>query len=52
MVAGNDSARNRKRLDGPTLRREIVGGVTTFATMAYIIVVNPAILSEAGIDNA
>jgi AGZA family xanthine/uracil permease-like MFS transporter len=34
---------------GSTLRREIVGGVTTFVTMAYIIVVNPAILSAAGI---
>ena len=33
-----------------TVRREIVGGVTTFATMAYIIVVNPAILADAGID--
>jgi adenine/guanine/hypoxanthine permease len=56
MVAGNDSgprgggARNRKRVDGPTLRREVIGGVTTFATMAYIIVVNPAILAYAGID--
>jgi AGZA family xanthine/uracil permease-like MFS transporter len=28
---------------------EILGGVTTFVTMAYIIVVNPAILSFAGI---
>ena len=31
-----------------TLRTEILGGVTTFATMAYIIVVNPAILAFAG----
>jgi AGZA family xanthine/uracil permease-like MFS transporter len=30
-----------------TFRTEILGGVTTFATMAYIIVVNPAILSFA-----
>jgi AGZA family xanthine/uracil permease-like MFS transporter len=30
-------------------RREILGGLTTFLTMAYIIVVNPAILSAAGI---
>jgi len=28
---------------------EVLGGVTTFITMAYIIVVNPAILSAAGI---
>lgn len=31
-----------------TVRTEVLGGVTTFATMAYIIVVNPAILSFAG----
>ena len=34
---------------GTTARREVLGGVTTFATMAYIIVVNPAILSFAGL---
>jgi AGZA family xanthine/uracil permease-like MFS transporter len=34
---------------GTTVRREVLGGATTFATMAYIIVVNPAILSFAGI---
>ena len=27
---------------------EALAGVTTFATMAYILAVNPAILSEAG----
>jgi AGZA family xanthine/uracil permease-like MFS transporter len=32
-----------------TVRREVIGGVTTFITMAYIIVVNPAILEAAGI---
>jgi AGZA family xanthine/uracil permease-like MFS transporter len=32
-----------------TARTEILGGVTTFVAMAYIIVVNPAILSVAGI---
>jgi AGZA family xanthine/uracil permease-like MFS transporter len=32
-----------------SVRREVLGGVTTFVTMAYIIVVNPAILSAAGI---
>src|SRR5690606_12099420 len=30
------------------LRREAIGGVTTFFTMAYIVVVNPAILSTPG----
>ena len=34
---------------GTTARREIVAGVTTFVTMAYIIAVNPAILAAAGI---
>jgi AGZA family xanthine/uracil permease-like MFS transporter len=29
--------------------RELVAGLTTFATMSYIVVVNPAILSAAGI---
>ena len=32
-----------------TVRRELLAGVTTFLTMAYIIVVNPQILSQAGI---
>jgi AGZA family xanthine/uracil permease-like MFS transporter len=34
---------------GSSVRNEVLGGLTTFATMAYIIVVNPAILSAAGI---
>src|SRR5512142_1472556 len=34
---------------GSTLSREIVAGLTTFTTMSYIIVVNPAILRNAGI---
>lgn len=34
---------------GTTVRREILAGLTTFVTMAYIIVVNPAILRIAGI---
>lgn len=37
------------KAQGTTFRREIVAGVTTFVTMSYIIVVNPAILSTAGI---
>jgi len=35
---------------GTTLRIEIVAGVTTFMTMAYIIFVNPQILADAGMD--
>jgi AGZA family xanthine/uracil permease-like MFS transporter len=34
-----------------TLRKEIIAGVTVFLTMAYIIVVNPIILSDAGMDH-
>ncbi len=34
---------------GTNLRREIIGGVTTFMTMSYIVVVNPAILKAASI---
>src|SRR5215210_277419 len=32
----------------PSLRTELVAGVTTFFTMAYIVVVNPAILATEG----
>lgn len=35
---------------GTTVKQEISGGVVTFLTMAYIIFVNPQILSEAGMD--
>jgi len=31
-----------------TVRQEVLGGVTTFLTMAYIVVVNPQILAQAG----
>jgi AGZA family xanthine/uracil permease-like MFS transporter len=34
---------------GTSYRSEILGGVTTFFAMAYIVVVNPAILAEAGV---
>jgi AGZA family xanthine/uracil permease-like MFS transporter len=30
------------------MSREVVGGITTFFTMAYIVIVNPAILSTQG----
>lgn len=36
--------------DNTTIKTEIVAGLTTFLTMAYIIFVNPNILSEAGMD--
>ena len=35
---------------GTTVRTEVLAGLTTFLTMAYISFVNPAILSEAGMD--
>lgn len=31
-------------------KTEIIAGITTFMTMAYILAVNPSILSEAGMD--
>jgi adenine/guanine/hypoxanthine permease len=34
---------------GTTAGREVLAGITTFTTMSYIVVVNPAILSVAGI---
>ena len=33
-----------------TLRKEVIGGITTFLTMAYILAVNPSILSSTGMD--
>src|SRR6185436_935230 len=33
---------------GSNVRTEVLGGITTFVSMAYIIVVNPAILGFAG----
>lgn len=35
---------------GTDIRREVLGGIATFLTMCYIIFVNPAILSAAGMD--
>ncbi|MCF9652240.1 NCS2 family permease, partial [Vibrio parahaemolyticus] len=36
--------------NGTNVRTEIIAGITTFLTMAYIIFVNPAILSDTGMD--
>ncbi|MEZ5844549.1 MAG: NCS2 family permease [Hyphomicrobiaceae bacterium] len=36
--------------NGTTVKTEVLAGVTTFMTMAYIIFVNPAILADAGMD--
>ncbi|NLC00110.1 MAG: NCS2 family permease, partial [Pseudomonas formosensis] len=35
---------------GTNVRTEILAGVTTFLTMAYIIFVNPMMMADAGID--
>src|SRR5207248_8658162 len=37
---------------GTTVRTEVLAGLTTFLTMAYIVVVNPAILGAAGMPVA
>ena len=34
-----------------SVRKEIMGGITTFLTMAYILAVNPSILGDAGMDS-
>ena len=42
----------RLRENGSTAGREVVAGLTTFAAMAYILAVNPAILKNAGMPEA
>lgn len=36
---------------GTTVKTELIAGLTTFITMAYIIFVNPNIMADAGIDH-
>jgi adenine/guanine/hypoxanthine permease len=36
------------RENDTTVRRELLAGITTFTTMAYVVVVNPRILAETG----
>ena len=38
------------KANGTTVKTEIIAGITTFLTMAYILSVNPNILSAAGMD--
>lgn len=38
------------KANGTTVRTEVIAGITTFLTMAYVIFVNPAILADAGMD--
>src|SRR5579862_9144378 len=42
----------RLELHGTTVRTELIAGLTTFLTMAYIVVVNPVILGAAGLPMA
>ena len=36
--------------NGTNVKTEVVAGITSFMTMAYILIVNPLTLSEAGMD--
>jgi AGZA family xanthine/uracil permease-like MFS transporter len=40
----------RIRACGSTPGREVIAGLTTFAAMSYILVVNPSMLAETGMD--
>lgn len=53
QIAQKESTRTQKLFpilenENVDIKKEIMAGVTTFLTMAYIIAVNPSILSEAG----
>ncbi len=39
----------RLKEHGTNVKTELIGGMTTFLTMVYIVVVNPIILAEAGV---
>ena len=55
----NNISQKKSRLDNyfgltknnTNVKTEIVAGITTFMTMAYILIVNPSILSAAGMDS-
>lgn len=56
MTTPNPSASLLERLfklseNKTNFRTEVLAGVTTFLTMCYIIIVNPLILSETGMDH-
>ena len=56
MTNPNSSAGLLERLfklseNKTTFRTELIAGITTFLTMCYIIIVNPMILSETGMDH-
>ena len=39
------------RQHNTTVKTEVVAGITTFMTMAYILAVNPSVLADAGMDS-
>ena len=39
------------RENGTDVKTEVIAGITTFMTMAYILAVNPSIMSAAGMDS-
>ena len=38
------------RKNGTDVKTEVLAGITTFMTMAYILAVNPSIMAEAGMN--
>src|SRR5690554_5632873 len=53
-VSQNDGLMERLfklRENKTNIRTEVLAGITTFMTMAYIIIVNPGILSDAGVPH-
>ena len=38
------------RENDTTVKTEVIAGLTTFMTMAYILAVNPSMLNAAGMD--
>lgn len=51
-TGGNDSMEKFFKLKehGTDTKTEVLAGITTFMTMAYILIVNPLMLSETGMD--
>ena len=48
----NDSTESLFQLNkkGTSLGKELIAGVTTFMTMAYILTVHPKIMADSGMD--
>jgi AGZA family xanthine/uracil permease-like MFS transporter len=52
MFSGAIERLFRLKIHGVSIRTEMLAGLTTFLTMAYIIVINPAMLGDAGVPVA